>query len=96
MSRLLAIVLLILMSTLAASANNCTSTDARITVMCAKACSFDDNSARCDDPNDPGQGNLADGTPPVLCIPLNNDVSRRIHCQLGCERSDDQVRCNPR
>lgn len=75
-----------------ASSDFCGNPHMHSNVMCAGPCSENATDAWCNDPHDPGVGNLSDGTPPVLCLPLDISLSA-IHCRVGCERTATTVQC---
>jgi len=70
-----------------ALAESCKSTDNLQLCACKGACVATSHKCRCKDADDPGAGGL-------LCTPLKLQ-SPRMTCQIGCERTKSNAKCNP-
>jgi hypothetical protein len=70
-----------------ALAEQCKSSNNLQLCACKGACVASSNSCKCKDADDPGAGGL-------LCTPLKLQ-SPRMTCQIGCERSKSNAKCNP-
>lgn len=72
---------------LPAAAEQCKSSDQLRLCACKGACVATSSSCKCKDADDPGAGGL-------LCTPLKLQ-SPRMTCQIGCERTKSNAKCNP-